>query len=208
MERPNTTTMTTTTKKRALIRMDDITAINLAGYPMYEIVSAFESTAAACGRGASAQQPPSKTQHKGPFSLRLLRHSLEKEEKESLLFGSLDLDSSVMFACYEGVTYFGSNARNPGSFDAEGQCIEQHCTGVSMSSLLAMFATPKEEHVANPLPFETWNRIFWNASFELLSAPPSSASNVLRFRVYVANPFKGFRKTATFQDTYMMHALA
>ena len=202
MQRTTTTTTATTSasNKRALSSVDGDTVVHVSEFRKYEIVSAFEEW------GSAPLLPDAPEPRKGPFSLRLFRESFKKEEEEQdkLVFGALDIDSPILFAKYEGVTYAGSNGRNPGSFDSEGQCIQQHCTGVSMQSLLAMFATPKEVFTASPPAFEVKHHIFWSAGFQILA---SQASNMLRFRVYFSNPYKQSKGTYSFQETYTMHSM-
>ncbi len=201
MQRTTTTTTATTSasNKRALSRVEGDTVVNVSEFRRYEIVSAFEEW------GSAPLLPDAPEPRKGPFSLRLFMESFEDEEEhDKLIFGALDMDSPILFAKYEGVTYVGSNGRNPGSFDSEGYCIQQNTTGVSMPSLLAMFATPKEVFTASPPAFEVNHHIFWSAGFQMLA---SQASNMLRFRVFFSNPFSKSKQTYSFQETYTMHSM-
>ena len=211
---------TTTNNKRTLNRVDGDTAVNVGEFVKYEIASPYN--------GLLASSSSAAVKHNGTFSLTLFtdycpsessssRLLLGDKKKYQLQFGALDMDSPVLFAHYGGVTYFGSNPMNPGAFGADGGCIQQHCTGISMQSLLAEFATPpreddEAEDAATTLCprtlFDTLPRSSWGASFALLPSSADSGSNTLRFRVYLSNPYKTSSAiTHTFQDTYVMHAM-
>jgi hypothetical protein len=210
---------TTTNNKRALNRVDGDTAVNVGAFIKYEIASPYN--------GLLASSSSAAVKHNGTFSLTLFtdycpsessssRLLLGDKKKYQLQFGALDLHSPVLFAHYGGVTYFGSNHMNPGAFSAGGECIQQHCTGISMQSLLAEFATPPREDdeaenaakIRLNLHFDTLPRSSWGASFSLLPSSADSGSNTLRFRVYLSNPYKASSaNTHTFQDTYHMHAM-
>ncbi len=151
------------------------TAIDLASVPRFEIVTEFWPGP-------------------GPMTYSLLLHSAAHGTLE---FGVVDFRSGVMFARRDGRAYVGCNFKNPGSFDGDGRCIEQHAMGVTMGSLLALLATPADVPITT---FETSDRRDWNAAFELLS----EAEGALRFRVCLSVPFAGTR-AATFRDEYVMH---
>ena len=117
-------------------------------------------------------------------------------------FGVVHRESGAVFARRGGRLYVGCNASNPGSFAANGDCVERHTMGVTMETLLWIFTGP-----TLPGTFEATPREDWCAGFELLSpARADTAPDVLRLRVYFTTPFAG-TQTATFRDEITLHWL-
>ena len=166
--------------KRALIATANANAIDLGAFPKYEVV---------CG-SPSVAKPQQR-------ALRLF-----SEGGDCLEFGSVNPKSGVMFARYnDDKLYVGYNHHNPGSYSANGECIEQSTMGVSMDTLLRLFAME-----TLPGKFDATPREGWNAGFRVLAAPGGHV-DTLCFRVHFTTPFAG-TQTATFQDEFVMHAFS
>ena len=184
--------------------MANTNAVNWSMYPdKYEIGTPFSKEA-----GKEQRQ----------YSLWLSGASPSEMGAHRLEFGIVNAKSGIVFARYDGQTYMGYNEKNPGSFDRAGECIEEHTLGISIHSLVALFATPpkpeEEEESTAKAPaatrmmgmFDLKPRRKWRAAFKLLEAPMEGhGSSALRFRVIMSGPYQGMC-TATFQAEFLMHA--
>lgn len=119
---------------------------------------------------------------------------------KQLELGYVNPKSYVMFARYEGKVYVGINHYNPGLFDANGDCIEKHAMGISMQSLITLFASNVSSSVLKTSPREEWN-----AGFKLLEIPEGH-TDALRFHVLFTSPYAEMQ-SSTFQGEFIMHAL-
>jgi hypothetical protein len=130
-------------------------------------------------------------------TIRLFNHN--HAEEGSIEFGLANPKCAILLARYEGKVYVGDLYKNPGSFDENGVCLEQHTTGVTMTSLLHILSDPeKHQLIFSTSPIENWN-----AWFNSNEAPSGGA---LSFRVFITAPFV---KTPlhTFQADLVMHEL-
>lgn len=162
-------------EKRARVIVSEY-KINMESFPKYEIV---------CGGGASSK---------------LSMHNVDTSYTQQLELGCVNTKSNIIFAHYDGKLYVGTNTYNPGSFDANGECIERHTGGITVDSLIDLFAL-KASSVLKITPREGWN-----AGFKLLETP-GGHSDALHFRVFFTSPYAE-TQAATFQDEFIMHAFS
>ena len=164
------------TKRARSAAMPGSSVVDMASFPKYEIVR--------------------KEEEKDEQRSVLCMHSVDSSSSAGMLeIGSVNPESNVLFARYDGQVYVGTSTHNPGSFAADGECLEQHTMGITLESLLALFACKSSTYL------KTTPREGWNAGFKLLEAPHGHA---LRFRVFLSSPYAEMQ-AATFQDEFVMH---